>query len=812
LKSKFYFLHGGWLTAICLLLLSCGASAQTGQPLNTGTPIGFFTNFAGKLLQSEMNLNLSHIQVYPLNQYTPAVHRLLQVTANIYDCTTNRTTLTAYPYLPTIFRPQFTNDNGTIYISGYVEDDGANAVLIKPRDLQNPDDRAALQADDNVYGVPLIIGAKKGFPNFNEFSMAVISQFTRKVQIVKTATQNPSQWNYYAQYVVGISNVFSVELWNSYTSTYPRDVSIYVTNELTMKLTNNWGVALFSNVDIGTSIFLPANVWPASAVNITPNTSAALILPLFTDFVFVPDSVYLANPPSFTTNLNAAFDGLTPTDRAPQWGLSVTNRLRVIMQDTQTGRLIDYVQLGVLGDSRKITEDLQPLPVDTNNNFKDLWDTNRLITIPPNLTKGINSQIQLSLGNQNSPASDWTPYMILPPGYNKNFEVDKFRSFYGFSTLYGGYTAAQLAQIMAASTNTSYTVPFIPTAKIFNYRTWQANDPLVHYLTDDLTDLQQLATKPSLVKSGSPITNALPNMRVTNTRFQPWGGNPQNPDDIASDLAFKDPLVTRSDDWNFPSGVPLNFNWLGGVHRGTPWQTVYFKSSTVSSNRWQLWTGDARFADAGLTMPTNDWRLASLFISLMNTNPPGSLLSVNQTDWSPAFGAGVNVWTNTLDDGSVDSYPTPTLQFTSLIMASNSPQSGVIANGINNFRFSRPGHYFYDIGDLLGTPELSVNTPWLNLSDAQRRYGIVDAAYEVIPSQILPLLRTDSIGAIAQNYGQFQIQFTGLDGHAYTVETSTDLMHWSPVGTQYPTNGIFTFSDPGSAGPGTHYYRSVMAP
>jgi hypothetical protein len=429
----FYSVYRWWLTGICSLLLTSESNAQTGQQLNTDTPIGFFTNFAGKLLQSEMNLNLSHIQVYPVSQYTPAVHRLLQVTANIYDCTTNRTTLTDYPYLPTIFRPLFTNDNGTIYITGYIEDDGANSVLNKPRDLQNPDDRAALQPNDNVYGVPLIIGAKKGFPNFNEFSMAIVSQFTRNVQIARTASHIPSQWNYNVQYVVGISNVFGVELWNSYTSTYPHDVRIYVTNELTMTLTNNWGFALATNVEIGTNILLPANLWPGSPVYLAPNTRAGLIVPLLTNFVFVPDSVYLANPPAFTTNLNIGFDGMTRTDEAPQWGLSVTNRLRVIMQDSITGRLIDYVQLGALGDTRQITQDLQPLPADTNNSFKDLWDTNRLATAPPNLSKGINSQILISLGNQNSAAADWSAYMILPAGFNKNFEIDKFRTFYGLS-------------------------------------------------------------------------------------------------------------------------------------------------------------------------------------------------------------------------------------------------------------------------------------------------------------------------------------------------------------------------------------------
>ena len=108
-------------------------------------------------------MDLHRIQLYPGNQYTPAVHRLLQVTANVYDATTNRTD-TGYPYLPTVFRPQFTNDNGAIFITGYVEETGTDLLNRPYRDLSNPADLAALQPDDNVYGIPLIIGAKKGIP------------------------------------------------------------------------------------------------------------------------------------------------------------------------------------------------------------------------------------------------------------------------------------------------------------------------------------------------------------------------------------------------------------------------------------------------------------------------------------------------------------------------------------------------------------------------------------------------------------------------------------------------------------------------
>src|SRR5208283_6149016 len=50
------------------------------------------------------NLN---IPIYPTNYYTPSVHRLLQLAANIYDATTNRNfnVLTATNGFPSVFRP-----------------------------------------------------------------------------------------------------------------------------------------------------------------------------------------------------------------------------------------------------------------------------------------------------------------------------------------------------------------------------------------------------------------------------------------------------------------------------------------------------------------------------------------------------------------------------------------------------------------------------------------------------------------------------------------------------------------------------------
>jgi len=71
-----------------------------------------------------------------------------------------------------------------------------------------------------VAGIPLVIGARKGLPNFNEFSMHTEVQVERKFQFSRPNTNSPvNQTN--EMYVVGITNVFGVEGWNSYSNTYP---------------------------------------------------------------------------------------------------------------------------------------------------------------------------------------------------------------------------------------------------------------------------------------------------------------------------------------------------------------------------------------------------------------------------------------------------------------------------------------------------------------------------------------------------------------------------------------------------------------
>jgi hypothetical protein len=268
-------------------------------------------------------------------------------------------------------------------------------------------------------------------------------------------------------------------------------------------------------------------------------------------------------------------------------------------------------------------------------------------------------------------------------------------------------------------------------------------------------DFTQIASLPQ---------NIIKNIGLVNTRYHPWNYSfNQLGDPGLKDPAFKDPMVGGSDDWTFPANNFLNLGWLGRVHRGTPWQTVYLKSSPVNSSSWQIWTGKNDTNDAWLTHPTNDWHLVSLLASLLNTNKPRALLSVNQLNlaaFSSTFSNGITVLTNVAPSSLVP-----------LLMDSNSPQTAVILDGINPLRLQQPGQYFHDVGDILAAPELTVNSPWLNLNGN----GITDLAYESIPSQILASLRIDSVGTLSQSNGQLQLQFTGLDGLPYELQASTNL-------------------------------------
>ena len=354
---------------------------------------------------------------------------------------------------------------------------------------------------------------------------------------------------------------------------------------------------------------------------------------------------------------------------------------------------------------------------------------------------------------------------------------------------------------LPAATGFAYETPFNPVRKLIQTTSWQVNDPLVHYLTAHLKDITNNSVIQVVRPTDQLITNS--NLGRLNDRFRPWGGNPLRDsalDPNASSVAVKDAGIWNSDFWNFPTNLLLSPGSLGRVHRGTPWQTIHLKSPIAARLRWQQYWPDIR------SHPTNDWRLAALLLSLLPTNDPRSLLSINQPDQA--------AWTRVLHGMTVLSNAPVQLefpQFVSLMMESNSPQAQIIAEGITRSR-QLIGH-FRSIGDILATPELSVASPWLNRSSTlEIQYGLTDEAYEKIPEQLLPLLKSDPFLSLKWIDGRWQIEVKAFTGQSYALQASPDLQNWETIATAFSPIDEFQVVDPAAISSGLRFYRLILLP
>jgi len=103
---------------------------------------------------------------------------------------------------------------------------------------------------NNFYGVPYVIGAKKGFPNFNEFAVGSQVEVTRKLELRKRTPSDryPYQTNH--MFIIGVSNAYAVEGWNSYRQrgAYPRGLEVFCANVMTTILTNEAGASWTNSI------------------------------------------------------------------------------------------------------------------------------------------------------------------------------------------------------------------------------------------------------------------------------------------------------------------------------------------------------------------------------------------------------------------------------------------------------------------------------------------------------------------------------------------------------------------------------------
>ncbi len=765
------------------------------------TPLDFFTNAASRMLArysqnwldtdatyytnffgTNQAFSLTTIPVVVSNRfvYAPSVHRLLQLAANLADTKTTN-------LWPSVFRPIFRRDNLGIYITGYEQAPTNNVDnYLIPAPIEVADVPMGTDLRVNVYGVPWVVGAKTGLPNFNEISMHSLFEVTRKMQITRPSLGAPaSQWRTNIMYVAGVSNAIGVEAWNSYHNDFTNPVLIRVSGYVRMALTNEFGVPLSSSGPL-TNDFIPivgisnVTVWPG--MSSWPNPKS-FVIPVLTNISFLPESVYRLSSRTFSTNLNLPFE-VGQGYPQPKWGMIASARLRFVMQLTDAagnanGPILDYVQLDDLGGARNLSEEIRD--PDGTLGFEGLWATN--LVRNGQLPQGILNQIDISLGNNGANTADWKSYdrQTHP---TKDLEIDYFRAFCGVSPLqYNGLVSTSLVQ----------QVPFTPTRRVLQQWSWQANDPLVHYTAGDLLDLARTnnVERPTLAQ---PL-KLLDNIRVVNHRYSPWSGSPMRSgtDPNSFNVAVKDPGIRFSDNWQFPTNNLPGVGWLGRVHRGTPWQTVYLKASDLNigpggslpglsfwltspstpAPGWMVWSGNPDPTNSFFTRPVTDRLLFDIFTTAINDNAARGQLSVNQTNlaaWSAVF-SGVVALTNSFaarsappkfepviiqPAGIYDTYsPATWPPLVKLVAGINAERSRALTNGAV-ISYTHPGGWFQSAGDLLSVPELTDASPFRNADTNSLSFqnGVNDVVYEWLPQQIMSLVHLDDPRFVIYAYGQ----------------------------------------------------------
>jgi len=711
-----------------------------GFPLMTNSPYGWgLTNIPFYGMTNQIpSFGVHNIPAYINGKkvYAASVQRLLQLTANIFDATTNRTD-TSYPYLPSVFRPLYykTNDlSGNVFIASFAEQTDTTGLDLP--DVTFDDLTAGvITFNQNVIGMPWIIGAKKGFPNFNQLTFETSIGVTRKLRAVKPSpTEVVNEIDQI--YELGMTNYVVVSGWNSYGKSFPRSLELRMTNDYRYVVTGTNGVTIASPPGSPYQ-FLLVNDSTINAGTWRPYTVTAPGQSL-TNFVqrdgMLDNAVYdiATGPARFIYSTNTQFVSVKPgSDPMPKWVLVTTNRFKYALIDNSTPvhHVVDYVNLDMSSNVIDLTGAILasarcPVPTGPIIEEGDLWCTNPVTGSYSGANiQGVNMQLLASLGTIDS-SSVW------PDDGTKNDQITGFKDFFNNNNV--GLTQE---------------TPYNPTFYTNAIVSWQANDPLVHYTLDDLRTIPEPTKLDPLV----PIN--------VNSRYAPWGGNPVNPN-LADqyNLLIIDPLATNSMAWDFPTNVMPNVGWLGRVHRGTPWQTVYLKPQDPTVTAWASWSGHQDTNEAARTVPSQDRLLFDVFTTAINDNATRGQLSVNQTglaDWSAVLG-GVDVLTNFMTDASLRNPRIPTaygewfIEPAGLYTAGNMTALARIWAGINAARASSnilntatifPDKLFAHEGDILATPELTIKSPYLNTSTAkQLQAGISDEAYERIPQQIMGLL------------------------------------------------------------------------
>ncbi|HEX7619494.1 MAG TPA: hypothetical protein VF480_12350, partial [Verrucomicrobiae bacterium] len=581
----------------------------------------------------------------------------------------------------------------------------------------------------------------------------------------------------------------ALSCWNSYLNNYPGPADILVRCGSSVMLMNDNNLNPPYTFRTNFAFATEFSSWPGwGGVPAPKIQSASIVVPLNASVLTLTNAIYYYGG---AANYKLLLAGDSPSnylDRGiqplPHFWLLMTNRLQVAIidysQGFNNGRIVDYVQLGGMDSSQLLNSAL------AENDPNSFWYTNYNAQ---GVLLGVYNQMLMS---QYGTVNGFTPTgpgawdtAQIPSGPAGNTTPAAQQAFFsGFFAKDGGYDYGGKLYVNPLS---AMQVPYTPMVFAIQHTTWEANDPLVHYLASDLAPHTET---PGVVDFDAN------NLRVTTDRYQPWGlatasgnGIDANP----NNLSYKDPLVRGSDNWDFPADKLPTVGWLGRVHRGTPWQTVYLKASDVlnliqtagsitnyvGDTIWMAWTGNRNVFDATNAAPAQDRLLFDLFTTAINDNATRGQLSVNISSnslaaWSALF-SGVTVFPNNLPNVVVGS-PTQ-LRYQHALPGLLSPgYSNLVINpagvNVNNSALAQMAAgidrtratfvnadglvgAFEHVGDILATPQLTEQAPFLNTGNVgQRNNGISDEMYEWLPQQAMSLLRVGTPRYVIYSYGQ----------------------------------------------------------
>jgi len=673
--------------------------------------------------------------------YNEQVHRMLQLAANIYDAinNTNLATVNAIAapiYHPSVFRPElqwvtYTGASGStniLTIIGYQQVSNSTPVFstivgsgFKDMTISSPPYTNGITTNDYVWGVPWVVGANKGLPAFNGYNYTSRIYYNRELLFIRGTnsdgvtpdTNHPPIWTNQF-YTMCISNSIGMDAWNPYTNDFKgvSGLTVFATNYVTVTLTNNynWG-STFTNSNYywnGTPFTWPG--WHNMAA--TPNKTEFRTF-LTTNFTSTPLGYFSDNLKQYFLLPDAPFytNGFQPQDLnqtgwpVHNWTLNITNRLCYALFDgtAQSGTLLDFVNLGPFGTSVSITN----LAEHSSNGSNDFNGSGANDSQASPKCIGIANQIAASVvGN--------TLFLAALQGQNPS------------STSDGTFTTPA----------TSGQVRLLPYYVTDDEHAYMACDPLVHYTVGDLT-YPGVTGNQDASEDGTWLAYAIPtNIAIVQTRYSQ---GQDNVNIFVGDQGLSDPKGQKSaaNYWQFPTNLLPGIGWLGRIHRGTPWQTVYLKADDPTGQSYTYWS--TKWVNSPYTYPTNDWAIMDLFTAVPNDNAARGLLSVNQTNdaaWAAVF-AGVVVPTNTTQAGVIAPADVAVLM--------DGP------NGINvQARTNYAGGVFPHIGSILAASALTVNSPFVTGGGA----GLSDEIVERIPQQTLSLLKVGLPQFVIYSWGQ----------------------------------------------------------